>query len=67
MITKDDFQLWKSEPVTKALYESFDEVEYGAMMELSVNRADSVSDDWYKGYIMAVRDMKNMSLAEDTQ
>jgi hypothetical protein len=66
MITKLELQDWKSHPVTEAYFEAIDEME-GAVVEQLIKNVNQEMhpDDWYRGYIYALRDMLNVDLAEE--
>lgn len=64
MISKEDFANWRQDPVTKAFYEALNEQIELAKDELAINQENVYSDDWYKGYIVAVRDVVKFDLEE---
>ena len=60
MFTKLDVANWKTDPVTKAFYNALEEREVEALNALAVNR--EIDDEWYKGYIAAIRDIHNTTI-----
>ncbi len=58
MITEAEVSEWKVDPVTQKFMDGMAELEIEAMHKLSVNRDEDVRDDWFKGYIAALRDIQ---------
>lgn len=64
-ITKDDFQLWKSEPVTEAFLEACQERIEEAKEILSVEAGmNPEQDNFYRGFIRAYREMLEFRFEE---
>lgn len=65
MITKEDFIQWRSEPVTKRVFELITEKLAQGIEELSYRAGEnSITDREYVGKIAAYRDLLGISYYE---
>jgi hypothetical protein len=65
MITKIEVDEWKVDPVTAKFMAGMSELEQEAMYKLSINTDEDVRDDWWKGYIAAMRDIQQADFEVD--
>lgn len=64
-ISLSDFELWKSDPVTKAFYGAAQDRVEQAKEVLSVQAGvDSVQDNMLRGLIMAYREMQEFRVED---
>ena len=67
MITEVEVAEWKLDPTTVQFMQGMVDLENEAMYALSVNKDEQVRDDWYKGYIQALRDIQKADFEVDGQ
>lgn len=68
MITKDDFRLWKSEPITEAFFEAcLQRVEDSKEILSSAAGLDPTQDSFMRGFIYAYREIFDFRIAEDEE
>ena len=65
MITEVEVAEWKLDPTTVQFMKGMEDLEGEAMYMLSVNKDEQVRDDWYKGYIQALRDVQKADFEVD--
>ena len=65
MITEVEVAEWKLDPSTVQFMKGMEDLEMEAMYALSVNKDEQVRDDWYKGYIQALRDIQKADFEVD--
>ena len=65
MITEVEVAEWKLDPSTIQFMKGMEDLENEAMYMLSVNKDNEVRDDWYKGYIQALRDVQKADFEVD--
>ena len=65
MITETEVAEWKLDPTTIQFMKGMEDLEGEAMYMLSVNKDEQVRDDWYKGYIQALRDVQKADFEVD--
>ena len=65
MITEAEVAEWKLDPTTIQFMKGMEDLEMEAMYALSVNKDEQVRDDWYKGYIQALRDIQKADFEVD--
>lgn len=67
-MTKPEFVEWKSNPTTKAFFDSVQERIYNLQVELGFTAgADSIHDAKRSGAIQAFNDMLNIDFDEESQ
>ena len=68
MITKEDYQLWKLEPVTRAWFEACHEriSESKDLLALQAG-LDPVQDSFMRGFIYAYNELLDFRIEEDTE
>ena len=67
-MTKSDFVEWKSNPTTKAFFDSVQERIYNLQVELGFSAgADPVQDAKRSGAVQALNDMLNIDFDEESQ
>jgi DNA-binding SARP family transcriptional activator len=66
MITKEAFNQWKSDVVTKLFYSACEERVEEAK-EILANQAgmDPIRDSFYRGFIYAYREMQSFDIGEE--
>lgn len=65
MISKDDLYLWKNEPITQAWFEACETRINDAKDILGTTAGiDPVTDNFYRGFIQAYREMLEFSVEE---
>lgn len=68
MITKPEFEDWKLHPVTEAFFNAMKDMEQYSIECLIGNTTTSETpDDFYRGYVYAVRDILKVDLGEDVE
>ena len=66
MISKSELQEWKAHPVTEVFFNALLEMEQAVTEQLIGNVGESnQTDDWYRGYIFALRDTLRVDLLEE--
>jgi hypothetical protein len=67
VLSRSEFQEWKANPGTEALFQALSEMEL-AVTEQMIGNVDqqALPDDYLRGYIMALRDVKSIDLEEES-
>jgi hypothetical protein len=67
-MTKEDWLVWKSDPITKMFYEACEERIEDAK-ELLVNSAglEPTQDNFYRGFVYAYREMQDFRVEDEEQ
>lgn len=66
VISKSDFDNWKHDPVTKAFFQAAeDRVEDAKEIVIAQAGIDSVNDNFYRGFVVAYREMQDFRVEEE--
>jgi hypothetical protein len=68
MITKLEFDCWKVHPVSEAFFAAMKDIEqYSIECLIGNTNTSETPDDFYRGYVYAVRDILKVDLGEETE
>lgn len=69
MINEEEFSLWKDHPITKAVFEILEIYEEKTLEALIGNddRDSEKTSDFYRGALLAYRDVLNISVGDVEQ
>lgn len=65
MISTSELREWKAHPVTEAFMIAIAGMEQDVIERLIQNAEGDLSDDFYRGYIFALRDVIKVDLSEE--
>lgn len=63
-MNKQDFRDWQRHPVTQIVFSELRAKESDITEKLVISTENAYSDDWYRGYIAALRDFYLIDIEE---